>query len=207
MTAFFLIILVALAAIGFAVGNGTAGAAQASGIAGLFPGLVTNTGAVNLTGVSGPNSDSSLTGSPITNDPSTWPGAMNGYSNGNIWNVCAAVALAEGYNQGPGAAPYDLNNPGDLSPGDESGQATAGPPQSHGGSSIIFFETAEGGFVALYDKFLRIVTSNSTVYPVTATWAQVAATYAGNSSAWLNNVTSYLGVDPSSTPAQYAQTV
>ena len=148
-------------------------------------------------------SDQSLTGQFITPDPSTWPGASDLYPNANVWNICAAVALAEGFNLGPGTAPYDLNNPGDLSPGDEAGQPTSGPPQVHDGSSIVCFATAEGGFTALYTKFENIVTGRSKVYPSTWTWAQVAAKYAGNSAAWLGNVTNYLGVSPASTPASY----
>jgi hypothetical protein len=155
------------------------------------------------TGVDMSNSDGSLTGSFITANPSTWPGATPNYPDAACWNICAAVALAEGYSGGSGVAPYDLNNPGDLSPGDEAGQATAGPAQYHGGSNVIVFATAEGGWIALYTKFENIRTGNSAVYPVTYTWAQVAQIYAGNSAAWLSNVTSYLGVDPSSTPAQY----
>ena len=150
----------------------------------------------NDTGVIVYNSDSSLTGSPITNDQSTWPG------DDKLWNICAAVAIAEGYNQGHGTAPYDLNNPGDLSPGDEDGQMTNGS-QFHDGSSIIVFVTAEGGWQALYHKFSNIVNGASSVYPKSFTWQQVAAKYAGNSANWLANVTNYLGVSPTSTPAQY----
>jgi len=149
--------------------------------------------------VSGHVSDGSLTGAPITPDVSTWPGS----DTDKIWNICTAVALAEGFNLGPGTAPYDLNNPGDLSPGDEGGFPTAGPAQAHGGSEIIFFATCEGGFSALYAKFARIVTGASTVYPASWSWAQVAAQYAGNAGNWLANVTNYLGVDPSSTPQSY----
>ena len=151
-------------------------------------------------------SDGSLTGSPITNDPATYPGASSLYPNAQIWNICTAVAIAEGFNAGSGTAPYDLNNPGDLSPGDEAGQATGGPPQSHGGSSIINFYSVENGFIALYTKFSNMVNGLSSVYPKTWTWAQVAEKYAGNSAAWLNNVTMYLGVEATSTPAQYAGT-
>jgi hypothetical protein len=199
MTIFFLVAIALLLALGYGTGNQVAGAAQNGSLA------PSETATQQLSG--GPcayNSDSSLTGAPITNDPSTWPGAMLGYANGQIWNICAAVALAEGYNGGIGVAPYDLNNPGDLSPGDEAGQETAGLPETHGGSTIICFATAEGGWIALYTKFSNIVNGVSRVYPATYTWAQVAAIYAGNSSAWLNNVTSYLGVEPSTTPAQYA---
>jgi hypothetical protein len=154
---------------------------------------------VNETGVTVYESDASLTGTQITSDQTTWPGS----DTDKIWNICAAVALAEGYNLGDGCAPYDLNNPGDLSPGDEAGQLTSGPAQQHGGSAIIVFATAEAGWQALYTKFYNIVHGKSKVYPSTWTWEQVGTTYAGNSANWIKNVTSYLGVDPSSTPAQY----
>lgn len=151
----------------------------------------------NETGVAVYKSDSSLTGSPITADQSTWPGSDK------IWNMACAVALAEGYDNGDGAAPFDLNNPGDLSPGDEHGQQTIGTPQFHGGSSIIVFATAEGGWQALYAKFSNIVNGRSSVYPQSLTWNQVAQKWAGNWQNWVNNVTNYLGVDPSSTPSDY----
>jgi hypothetical protein len=152
---------------------------------------------MNSTGVNMYKSDGSLTGSSITNDPSTWPGSDP------IWNICAGVALAEGYNGGPGVAPYDLNNPGDLSPGDEAGQATCGGAQVHDGSAIILFCTAEGGWNALYTKFSNIVTGRSSTYSSTWSWSQVGAKYAANSAAWVTNVCNYLGVDPSTTPAAY----
>jgi hypothetical protein len=152
-------------------------------------------------------SDSSLTGAPITVDQSTWPGASPQYPSEGTWNICAAIARAEGYPQGYGAAPFDLNNPGDLSPGDENGEPTGGPAEFHGGSNIICFKTVEAGFIALYKKFQNIVNGNSNVYPVSAPWSEVAVTYAGNSSAWLNNVTNYLGVDASTTPAQYVASI
>ena len=143
------------------------------------------------------SSDSSLTGAAITEDPSTWPGSDK------VWNICKAVARAEGYHLGPGTAPYDLNNPGDLSPEDEAGQKTCGNPQHHDGSDIINFCEAEGGWRALHAKFLRIVAGRSKGYPQSWTWRQIAGQYAGNSAPWIANVTKYLGVDPASTPAQY----
>jgi hypothetical protein len=197
----FLALLGILAASGYAVGSAT------NSSAGATPNTDTESdtsqegsGPVS----SGYNSDQSLTGSAITSDQNTWPGASPAYSNAAVWDIVTAVALAEGYNGGVGVAPYDLNNPGDLSPGDEQGQAVAGPPQNHDGSEIIDFATAEGGFIALYVKFFNIVSGNSRVYPKTATWSQVASVYAGDSENWLKNVTNYLGVAPSSTPAQYA---
>lgn len=151
----------------------------------------------NETGVIVYNSDSSLTGAIITNDPGTWPG------DDKLWNVCAAVALAEGYNNGIGAAPYDLNNPGDLGPGDEAGEETAGGAQFHGGSLIIVFAVAEGGWRALRHKFSNIISGASHAYSASDSWSVVASKYAGNSANWLANVTGYLGVDAASTPAQY----
>jgi hypothetical protein len=207
LTLVFLGLLAVLAASGYAIGVTNTIAATTTPNPDNPNGIATDdtstTTPSNLGGT-GYNSDGSLTGSAITNDPTTWPGAQAAYPNAAVWDICTAVALAEGYNGGPGVAPYDLNNPGDLSPGDEAGQAVAGPPQSHGGSSIIDFATVEGGFVALYVKFFNIITGNSRVYPKTATWAQVAQTYAGDSANWVKNVTNYLGVDPASTPAQYA---
>ena len=204
MTWIFLVLLAILAASGYAIGTTSVTAAATIPDTGSID-ETDNEGTNNVaTASTGYNSDGSLTGSEITSDTSTWPGAQAAYPNAAIWDICTAVALAEGYNQGSGVAPYDLNNPGDLSPGDESGQAVAGPPENHDGSLIIDFATVEGGFIALYVKFFNIVSGNSKVYPKTLTWTQVANIYAGNSSAWVKNVTNYLGVDPSSTPAQYA---
>lgn len=191
----FAIVILLLVFLGVATGQSSATAASSGD---------SSTGnSNNETGVTVSNSDQSLTGSFITSDPATWPGASVQYPNDKVWNICTAVALAEGFNRGPGAAPYDLNNPGDLSPGDEAGQATGGPPQQHDGSSIICFATCEGGFIALYVKFSRIVSGSSKVYPASWTWAQVAKEYAGDASAWLANVTNYLGVSASSKPSDY----
>lgn len=198
-TGIFIALVIALLAIGYTTGGAVAITQQQ-----LPDDLGTTTGTPNQTGTFMYASDGSLTGNSITNNPLTWPGASSAYPNGKLWDICTAVAMAEGYNQGVGTAPYDLNNPGDLSPGDENGQSTCGQPQTHGGSAIILFCTAENGFIALYDKFANIVAGRSTVYSKTATWTQVAQKYAGNSAAWLVNVTNYLGVDIGSTPADYA---
>ena len=187
------ILLVALALLYLITSPGAAGQ-----LSQIFPdlGLSPAQNPGNDSGVTVYFSDRSLTGSEITANPATWPG------DDKIWNICAAVAMAEGYNLGNGAAPFDLNNPGDLSPGDEDGQRTNGS-QPHGGSFVIVFVTSEGGWTALYHKFSNIVSGRSSVYPKSLTWSQVAAKYAGNSAAWVANVTNYLGVDPSSTPEQY----
>lgn len=196
ITVIFALVIAIIVAVGYATGGTVIGLAASSASSNPPPPPTPQ-------GPGTPYSDQSLTGSFITEDPNSWPGPSSSYPNGNVWNICTAVGLAEGFNQGAGAAPYQLNNPGDLSPGDESGQATGGAPQYHGGSTIINFATCEGGFIALYTKFNNIVTGRSSVYPVSWTWAQVAGKYAGNSAVWLANVTNYLGVDPSTTPAQY----
>jgi hypothetical protein len=182
-----LAIFAVIALSGTAFGTST-GTGFSFGPIGTFP---------NSTGVTVTNSDGSLTGAQITNDPNTWPG------DDKLWNICAAVALAEGYNRGPGFAPYDLNNPGDLGPGDEAGEETAGGAQWHGGSMIIVFSFAEGGWRALRMKFQHIISGLSSAYRATDSWQVVASKYAGNSANWLTNVTGYLGVDVNSTPAQY----
>jgi hypothetical protein len=195
MSAFFIIVIALILFVGYATGS--------DALTSVVSSLSNETGDTspqntrNDTGVSLYQSDGSLTGSVITSDPTTWPGSDK------VWNICTAIALAEGYNLGVGCAPYDLNNPGDLSPGDEDGQPTCGGAQQHGGSAVIVFCTAEGGWSALYAKFTNIVNGRSSVYSSSLTWTQVAQKYAGNWQAWVNNVTSYLGVDPSSTPAQY----
>ena len=150
----------------------------------------------NDTGVNVAGSDGSLTGAAITNDSATWPG------DDKVWNICAAIAIAEGYN-GAGNASFQLNNPGDLSPGDEHGEATSGAAQWHGGSYVIQFATAEGGWRALHTKIGNIIQGTSHVYGPFDTWTQIGAKWAGNSAAWTKNVTSYLGVDPNTTPTNY----
>jgi hypothetical protein len=137
-------------------------------------------------------SDGSLTGSEITADSSSWPGTDK------VWEICCAIATAEGFNRGPGAVPYDLNNPGDLSDG-----ASEFGSQPHSGSNVTTFPTAETGWQWLYNKVQNIVSGGSSVYPQTLSWSGVAQKWAGDWSNWLNNVTSYLGVDPNSTPADY----
>lgn len=127
--------------------------------------------------------------------PSTWP------TGDPIWDVCRAVAHAEGYDV-QGSAPAKLNNPGDLSPGDEHGFATAGAAEFHGGSYVIHFATPTDGWSALYAKFSNIAADISTVYQPDWTWEQIGAKYASDPN-WPNNVAAALGVDPSSTLADY----
>jgi hypothetical protein len=133
----------------------------------------------------------------ITADPSTWP------QGDRIWDVCRAIAAAEGYDQGRGAAPFDLNNPGDLSPGDEHGFATVGPAEFHGGSSIIHFAKPADGWNALRLKIQNIASGRSNVYSADWSWMQIAEKYAGDAANWSRNVAASLGVDVTSTLADY----
>lgn len=129
------------------------------------------------------------------NTPDTWP------TGDPIWDVCNAIAKAEGYDQ-TSAAPFKLNNPGDLSPGDEHGFATSGPSEFHGGSYVIHFATAGDGWQALYTKISNIVQGASNVYDVEWTWEQIGAKYAADAN-WARNVAANLGVDPTSTLSDY----
>ena len=135
----------------------------------------------------------------ITQDPASWP------AGDRIWDVCRAIARAEGYDRGPGAAPFNLNNPGDLSPGDEASFPLAGDAQFHGGSYVLHFATPDDGWHALYNKISRIVRGHSTVYQAGWSWEQIGATYTGgaNGVVWGRNVAAALGVDPGSTLADY----
>jgi hypothetical protein len=120
----------------------------------------------------------------ITTDPSTWP-----YTDDDPYGaVCNAVARAEGYNVA-GSNPFRLNNPGDIS----DGAATYGS-ESHSGSSVTHFPDAATGWSWLRNKWVNIVGRGSSVYSPDMTWNQIAAIWAGNSTAWSANVTRYLNV-------------
>jgi hypothetical protein len=127
----------------------------------------------------------------ITNNPSTWP------AGDKVWDVCRAIAFAEGANV-LGDAPDRLNNPGDLSRGDEHGQPVIGYVTLPDREVAIQFASKEAGWQALYLKISNIVAGRSTTYSPDMTWRQIAQKYAGNSSAWVNNVANALGVSPDS---------
>lgn len=127
----------------------------------------------------------------ITSNPSSWP------SGDKVWDVCRAIAIAEGANV-MGDAPDRFNNPGDLSKGDEHGQPVIGYVNLPDGEVLINFASKEAGWAALYSKISNIATGRSSTFSPTMTWRQIAAKYAGNSTAWVNNVSSALGVSPDS---------
>ena len=121
---------------------------------------------------------------PITNNPLTWP------SGSKTWNVCRAIALAEGANIS-GSVPDKLNNPGDISDGSHLYGS-----ETHSGSSVTKFPNKLCGWVWLYLKIQRIARGKSAVYKPDMTWNAIAMRYAGDSMAWVNNVTKNLGVKP-----------
>jgi hypothetical protein len=131
----------------------------------------------------------------ITNDPGTWP------SGDRIWDVCRAIAIAEGANVA-GSVPDRANNPGDLSKGDEHGQSFNGYT-ALSDELLINFASKNAGWQALYNKINRIVLGQSSVYSLSMTWTQLAQKYAGNSTAWANNVTQQLGVKVTDTIGAY----
>lgn len=144
-------------------------------------------------------SDSSnSTGDSMTGNfqsPATWP------TGDRIWDVCRAIAHAEGFDV-KGTAPANLHNPGDLSPGDEHGYNTAGPAEFHGGSYIIHFASDQDGWGALYAKISNIYDGTSTVYDPDWSWVQIGETFAADPN-WGAHVAAGLGVDPNSTLNQY----
>lgn len=133
----------------------------------------------------------SPTQSEITTDRNSWP------SGDRIWDICQAIAIAEGYD-GVSNVAFRLNNPGDISDGH--------PPYSwenHSGSSVTVFPDAATGWNWLYKKISNHVKGLSSVYPKSLTIEQFASLYAGNATAWMNNVTRELGVSPTTTFADY----
>lgn len=132
----------------------------------------------------------------ITYDTSTWP------SGDRVWDVCRAIAIAEGAND-PGSVPDKYNNPGDLSRGDEHGQSVAGYVTLGCGEGEIIFSTKQDGWDALYKKISAAASGSSKIYLPSLTWAQVASHYAKNSVNWLANVTKTLGVSASDTLGGY----
>lgn len=132
----------------------------------------------------------------ITSEVSTWP------AGDLVWQVCQAIALAEGANV-PGSAPDRYNNPGDLSQGDEHGQAVLGYITLPDGERLINFASKDGGWQALYSKINNIRIGASTVYSPSMTWNQIAQEYAGNATVWASNVAAALGVSPDSRFGDY----
>lgn len=124
--------------------------------------------------------------SGITTDYATWP------SGDAIWDICRAIALAEGYDTN-GAA-FRLNNPGDISDGRE----TYGS-EFHSGSNITKFPDAATGWNWLYSKLSNHIFGKSDVYPASWTITQFSHKYAANWQNWKTIVGRELSVDPDTT--------
>lgn len=138
------------------------------------------------------NSPIDIGGNLITSDESTWP------SGDRVWNVCRAIARAEGANIA-GSNPDRLNNPGDISDGFNQYGG-----ENHSGSNITKFPDKETGWKWLYSKITNaFVNGASTVYSPAMTWNDFAKKYAGNWQVWVNNVTGSLGVYPTETVGSY----
>lgn len=127
--------------------------------------------------------------SDITHDPQTWP------AGDLVWNVCRAIALAEGADV-EGSAPDRYNNPGDLSKGDEHNQPVIGYVTLPDGEVEIHFVTKAGGWQALYKKIMNIRLGLSKVYKPSMSWDEMGKKYAGNSAVWSANVAAKLGIAP-----------
>lgn len=130
----------------------------------------------------------------ITTDPATWP------SGDRVWNICRAIAIAEGYNAA-NSNPFRLHNPGDLSDG-----ASYFGYEDHSGSRVTKFPDAATGWNWLYDKISNHISGKSSTYPVGMTVSQFAQKYAANWQNWQRNVGFQLGIDPTkSTFASYVR--
>ena len=124
--------------------------------------------------------------------PATWP------SGNRVWDVCRAVAFAEGY-QVPGSVPARLNNPGDIS----DGRATYGS-EFHSGSNITTFPNAATGWSWLYTKVDNVANGRSSVYDPSMSWREIGAKWAPqNAEVWASNVAGALGVDSDSSLGDY----
>lgn len=130
-------------------------------------------------------------GNQVTTDENTWP------SGDKIWDICRAIACAEGYNVAS-SNPFRLNNPGDISDG-----ANTFGFESHSGSNITTFPDAATGWNWLYTKISNHVNGKSTVFPASMTVDLFAKKYAANWQNWESNVCTKLRILPSSTFAQY----
>lgn len=120
----------------------------------------------------------------ITFDPATWP------TGDKIWDVCRAIAKAEGANV-EGSNPDRLNNPGDISDG-----AHLYGSEQHSGSAVTHFPDKVTGWHWLYAKIERAKDGDSHTFSPYMTWAMFAHKYAVKWVPWLHTVTDTLGVGP-----------
>lgn len=177
----YIIALLALIATAFAVFNG--------GIAGMMVQAASEpTDGDNV----GKENAPILNGHIVATDVTTWP------SGDRIWDVCRAIAHAEGYNVA-GSNPAVLNNPGDISDG-----SSVYGFESHSGSSITKFPDAPTGWQWLYTKIENAANGLSSVYDPSMSWREIGSVYAPpNAETWASNVANNLGVDSDSSLGDY----
>jgi hypothetical protein len=183
----------ALVLLWVAVGHAAASTAAASAtgnpldslIASEVPDQISITGAVPDNTMTGDqNIDDSIT--QITTDPATWP------SGDRIWDICRAIATAEGYDSNQAA--FRNNNPGDISDG-----ASEFGSEYVDGSNVTTFPDAPTGWNWLYTKISNHITGKSATYSANLTIAQVGQKWAAPGQPginWKNNVGRVLQVNP-----------
>jgi hypothetical protein len=112
-----------------------------------------------------------------------------------INRMIQAIGHAEGYGV-PGAIPTRANNPGDLKLGDH-GQGTI--------QDKTIFATPYEGWVHGRAQIRLMYLGKSAYYTSDDTFEKIAQTWTGgqNSQAWLNTVTTDLGVSPNTTLRGY----
>lgn len=115
----------------------------------------------------------------------------------DLLDVAQAIGHAEGY-YSPGSRSQRNNNPGDLTIGDEHGQAVSG----YDGPFIIF-SSVDAGFQALTIKLQNILNGRSSHYSPGMSWQQIGMVWADGDSNWGTNVAAALGVSPNDSLGNY----
>jgi hypothetical protein len=96
-----------------------------------------------------------------------------------------AIAFAEGFGK-PGVIPTLRNNPGDLT-----------DPST---GAIRTYPTVRDGWQGLYRQIEMMLSGESLYYSADMSIAEIGAIYtATEQSAWVTNVSAYLGVSPDTT--------
>jgi hypothetical protein len=109
-----------------------------------------------------------------------------------------AIAIAEGFGV-PGAVPTRANNPGDIAFGD-IGYGVANS------AGVTIYASPSDGWAALYNQLNLIFSLQSHVYNPAMTFLDMAVKWTGgdNAGAWAANVAASLGVQTSTTLADWA---
>lgn len=114
-----------------------------------------------------------------------------------IQRIAHAIATAEGFFV-PGSRPNRNNNPGDLK-GNYAGTAVGND------AGFDVYATPDDGWAALYRQVTLWLTNKSHVANQDTTLYELSRLYTTtDQDAWLNNVASQLGVDPSTSLSEVA---